>query len=285
MGKTNYAWAFILLMLGGWACGEKAPVQKDGEVLARVGNEKLLRAEVEKLLPAGEDSAAFFDEYARQWVLDRLVLRKAEENVGDKEKIAALVEDYRQMLTVYTYKDELLAENVSSKFSDEELREYYEQNKSKLKLNQNLVKGIFLKIPADAPQKDVLLKNYRSTSVEALELIEKYSLRNALVYKYFYDKWVAFGEIASLMPNVADTPHFLRTHKYYEARDGEYIYMLAIKEYCLQGTVPPFDYAKPQMKELMMNEQKEAFLKKFETDLLQAAVKDSYAEVYTSTTK
>ncbi len=57
-------------------------------------------------------------------------------------------------------------------------------------------------------------------------------------------------------------------------------YLLNIKEYGLTGSVAPFEYAKPQVREVLMNQKRAAYLKEFKNDLYQKAVKDNKIEYY-----
>ena len=54
---------------------------------------------------------------------------------------------------------------------------YYEENQKKFVLDKALVKGLFLKIPVDAPGLVDVKGWYRSTSEASLEKIEKYRYR------------------------------------------------------------------------------------------------------------
>ena len=58
-----------------------------------------------------------------------------------------------------------------------------------------------MKIPVDAPGLTDVKKWYKSTDVASLEKIEKYSVQNATIYEYFYDKWVDFDEVMDNIPN------------------------------------------------------------------------------------
>ena len=85
-------------------------------------------------------------------------------------------------------------ERLSSSITDEEKQRYYEENKQEMLLDHCLIKGLFLKIPVDAPNINEVKKWYRSTSEASIEKIEKYSVQNASIYEYFYDKWIRFDE-------------------------------------------------------------------------------------------
>ena len=62
------------------------------------------------------------------------------------------------------------------------------------------LKGLFLKVPENTPNLGQLKKWYCSTNPDGVEKIEKYALKNAVIYDYFYDKWIPFEEIVNNIP-------------------------------------------------------------------------------------
>lgn len=61
--------------------------------------------------------------------------------------------------------------------------------------------------------------------------IEKYSVQNATIYEYFYDKWVDFDEVMDNIPIHVSNPNaFLKANKYVEVADSSYCYLLNIKK-------------------------------------------------------
>ena len=159
---------------------------------------------------------------------------------------------------------------------------YYEENQKKFVLDKALVKGLFLKIPVDAPGLVDVKGWYRSTSEASLEKIEKYSVQNASIYDYFYDKWVDFDQVMDNIPvHVSNANDFLRANKFVEVLDSTYCYLLNIKEYLPAGSVAPYDYASAQIVEMLTNRRKVEFLKKFEEELYNDAVRSGDVKFYT----
>ena len=159
---------------------------------------------------------------------------------------------------------------------------YYEENQKKFVLDKALVKGLFLKIPVDAPGLSDVKGWYRSTSEASLEKIEKYSVQNASIYDYFYDKWVDFDQVMDNIPvHVSNANDFLKANKFVEVSDSTYCYLLNIKEYLPVGGVAPYDYASAQIVEMLTNLRKVEFLKKFEEELYNDAVRSGDVEFYT----
>ena len=203
-----------------------------------------------------------------------MVLKIAQRNLGsDKETIDKLVDAYRRSLLRYRYQEKLIQEKLSDEIQESDVLTYYDTNKEKFVLDKNLIKGLFLKVPADAPNLSEVKTWYKSGNVASLEKIEKYSIQNAAIYEYFFDKWVDFDEIRNNIPNQISNPEsFLRTNKTLEVTDSSYCYLLNIRQVLLKGQVEPFEYAEPRIREILINQRKLDFIKEFEEELYNDAL-------------
>jgi hypothetical protein len=269
---------FILLTLSVSLFACKKAIQTDEpDALVKVNDRILTRNEVESLIPKGTtsaDSLLLAESYIKKWVKDELVLKIAQRNLGsDKETIDKLVDAYRRSLLRYRYQEKLIQEKLSDEIQESDVLTYYDTNKEKFVLDKNLIKGLFLKVPADAPNLSEVKTWYKSGNVASLEKIEKYSIQNAAIYEYFFDKWVDFDEIRNNIPNQISNPEsFLRTNKILEVTDSSYCYFLNIRQVLLKGQVEPFEYAEPRIREILINQRKLDFIKEFEEELYNDAL-------------
>lgn len=269
---------FILLTLSVSLFACKKAIQTDEpDALVKVNDRILTRNEVESLIPKGTtsaDSLLLAESYIKKWVKDELVLKIAQRNLGsDKETIDKLVDAYRRSLLRYRYQEKLIQEKLSDEIQESDVLTYYDTNKAKFVLDKNLIKGLFLKVPADAPNLSEVKTWYKSGNVASLEKIEKYSIQNAAIYEYFFDKWVDFDEIRNNIPNQISNPEsFLRTNKTLEVTDSSFCYLLNIRQVLLKGQVEPFEYAEPRIREILINQRKLDFIKEFEEELYNDAL-------------
>lgn len=259
------------------AC-KRTAVKEEADVLVQIDKYTLTRSEVTKIIPQGSttaDSLLIAENYIKKWVTDVLIYKVAEHNLGrGGEEIDRLVEEYRRALLRQRYLDVMVHDKLSAKISEKDKQAYYREDSQRFVLNTCLIRGLFLKVPADAPGLDNVRKWYRSDKTDAVENIEKYSLSNAAVYEYFYDRWVDLDEVLQKMPiQVADKAQFLRTNRSVEATDSTYCYFLNISRYLLAGSVAPYDYARPQIEEAIINMRKVDFLRNFEEELYRDAVR------------
>jgi len=279
------SFAGILLLFS--ACnssGKKADVEKSKQPIVSVYDRILYKADLDNAISEGiasTDSAKSADAYIKMWINDELIYEKAKQNVTDQDRINQLVEDYRQSLMVFTYLEQLLKEELSGKISDAEMKNYYDNNPEDFKLESSLIKGLFLKIPQSAPELNNLRQWYKLNTEAAKENIEKASIQNTVIYDYFYDRWTSIDDVISNMPiPIDDKNQFVRANKNFEAQDSSYVYLLHIEEFALAGTVAPFVYSKSQITDILINKNREGFLKQFEEDLYNKAIKDEEIKFY-----
>lgn len=270
---------FTLIAILVSACStknESAPNTGD-EALVSVNGKTLYRYELDHIIPNdlnATDSTLAAEAYIKLWIKEELMYKKALGNLNDEKRIDELVENYRQSLTIFTYQEQLLNERLTKTIGDNELEEYYNKNSDKFDLQTNIIKGLFLKVPRTSPQLEDLKKWYKTPTDKAVENIEKYTLQNAVIYDYFYNRWVDFDDVANNIPTpITDTKLFLQKNKYFETQDSAYVYMLNIKEYSLAGSTAPFEFVKGEILDILLNQKKEGFIKNFENELYENAIK------------
>ena len=251
MRLSLIAWILLFALS---ACENPQPIRSD--VLVSVKGQNLSRSEVTGLIPRGissADSLLLAESIVKKWVKDVLVYDMASRNLGDeKAEVDRLVEEYRKSLVRYRYQERLVEEKLRADIRESEKRDFYERNPGKFVLDKSLIKGVFLKIPVDAPGLSDVRKWYKSADISSLEKIEKYSVQNAAIYEYFYDKWVDFDEVMGNIP--------MRV-------------LLNIKEYLPSGEKEPYEYAGPRIEEMLVNQRKVEYLRNFEDELYNDAIR------------
>jgi hypothetical protein len=252
--------------------------------IVRVNNNVLTREELNANIPSGltpEDSTISAEYYIRLWVNNKLMYDVASQKIADKKDIELLVNNYRQSLTIYQYKEQLISEKLSREIDNQALLEYYEANTDKFKLDRPLVKGLFLKIPVNAPQIDKIRNWYKSLTSANITSIENYCVRNAAEYGYFVDNWVDFNELTEEWPvNYKNESDIVKLNKFFEQKGTKFYYFLHVTAYSLPGDNAPFEYAKPTIKEILINQQKIDFFNKIEEDLYRKALDNGQITFY-----
>ena len=266
----------ILLILLSISC--VSPSNKENQKLvAKVHGKELYLKDLSTLMltsTGSVDSLLIVENYIKKWVTDELVVAYAEHNLSSEQlEIDALVNAYRDALLKYRYQEMLVKTKLSPQISDEVMRNHLAKHSPDFLLDRNLIKGLFLKIPKDAPNLKDIKKRLKSFEEEDIEEIEKYSLQYAVNYEYFYDRWVDFGDVINKLPTkILNPTDYLKNNRSINVEDSSFVYLVSINEFLLQGALEPFDYAKPKIKEALINEKRIVFLRDFENELYNQAI-------------
>jgi hypothetical protein len=252
--------------------------------LVGVGDRYLYREELMAVLPAelsSADSILFAEHYLHHWVEDVLLYQKAKNNIPDSKEIERLTDNYRKTLIVHAYQQELISQKLSGEIPEEELQRYYRQNGHLFTLEHPLLKGLFIKVPLNAPQLNNVRRWYKSYTRDAVENLEKYSLQSAVTYNYFYDKWVSLTEILDLMPlKVPDEETYIQSNRHIELRDTAFLYFLNVSDFLRTGEAKPYEFARSEVKDMLLNLKQVNYMEQVKADLYNQAIKENKITYY-----
>lgn len=269
-------WGVILVIAAAMTgCGQEHN-HKGKTPLVEVSGEFLYKEDLQAALPLNiskDDSVLFAEHYIRNWIEDALLFDKAEGNIPDNDKISKLVENYRRALIMHTYQEELVNQKLANDISEEEINAYYEKNKELFRLDNPLVKGLFIKVPLSSPDLGNVRVWYRKNNQDVIEKLEKYSLLNAVSYDYFYDRWISVPDVAAKIPlKVLDTDaNYLDKNRNVEVKDTAFCYFLHIEDFLGKDKQKPLDFARDEIKEILINLKRVEFINKVKEDLYQRA--------------
>ena len=272
-------WAFLLCV----SCREEYD-HRGKTPLVEVDGNFLYREDVQAALPAnlpGDDSLQFAERYIRHWIEETLLYEKALDNIPDNADLEKRVEDYRKSLVMHMYEQALIHQKLSEDIPEQELQDYYDSNPDLFKVERPLIKGLFMKIPLTAPRLAEVRRWYKQDEGKAVENLEKYSLQHAVKYEYFYDRWIPLSEVLAMLPlQEADAEKYIEEHHHVELKDTAFYYFLNVSEYRAVGTQAPYDYARKQVREMLLNIKQVEYLEQVKDDLFRRAEKRNRIKKY-----
>lgn len=262
----------IIFMAGLLSGCNSSSVNKNEKPVARVFNDYLYSSDLKGVTPAGisvSDSTALTKDFIEKWVRSQLLLNKAEINLTEEEKDVELqIKNYRSSLLIYAYQQSYLRQNLDTVVSAGEIEDYYNENKSNFVLGEPLMKGLYIKIPANAPEIYKLRQWYRADDTESIKNLEGYCFKYATVYDHFNESWVNLNEVLRMMPAVGtDYEATLRYRKYLEVKDKDFIYFVNVKEILQEGTVSPLELVKNDIHYIILNKRKVKLINELETSV------------------
>ena len=253
--------------------------------LVKVGKNYLYQEDLQKVIPVeitGKDSAVFAKEYMRHWIEDILLYQKAEGNIPDNAKINELVASYRRALVIHTFQEELVNQEVGSVISEDEIESYYQAHAIAFKAEQPYVKGLYLKVPIEAKNLSSVRTLYKKNTQDAIDKLEKFGISNAVDYDYFYDRWLPVPEIASKLPlkELVSDADYLNNHKNIEVKDTAFWYFLHVEDFIPKDNALPLEYARHEIKEILINMKRVDFINKMRGDLYKKASENNEVIYY-----
>lgn len=248
--------------------------------LVEVAGNFLYKEDLQAVMPIGlsqKDSTAFADEYIRNWAEDELLYQKAEGNIPDNVKIDERVAAFRKALVMHMYEEELVNQELGNTISDEEVEAYYRQNSGMFRAGQPYIQGLFMKVPLTASQLSKVRGWYKRNTQDAIDNLSKYGIGNAVSYEYFYDRWIPLSDIAVKLPLKAlDTDRdYLNRNRNVEVRDTAFCYFLHVENFLPEGEQLPLEYARSEIKEILINLKRVDFINRMKQDLYKEASEDN----------
>ena len=107
------------------SCKTVQSIIHDDEVVAKLGNHKLYRADLEGIVPNGtpsEDSLNLVNLYINSWATDMAFQDVAQQRLSKEEKdVSKEMEAYRQSLLRYRFEQHYVAERLDTNVSRKEI--------------------------------------------------------------------------------------------------------------------------------------------------------------------
>ena len=255
------------------------------KVVAQVGEKKLFQSELIKIIPdevKDQDSVQMAKDYIRKWVKQELLINKANENLTLEQKnLTKEIEEYRNSLIIYKYKNELMNQQMDTIVTQRQIEQYYNANPDNFKLNRNIVKAIFIKIPNDVANPKLLKELLDDTSNAGINALREYCIQYAKAFDFFNDNWVDFEIVKRNIPvEITDEGQFLDRNNQIELKDSIYYYLVSFHDYKLQNELAPIGYVENNIKNLILNQRKIEFLKQVEENVYKEGIRQNKFKIY-----
>jgi len=229
------------------------------------------------------DSISAVHSFIRQWSRKELLALRAEENLTPeyKAEVNRQLNEMRNNLLIYQYQQQMIIQKLDTVVTDNELQDYYVGNLSTFTLTSNLVRALFIKVPATMPDIEKIRQLYRSSEPADMNSLEGLCYQYALRYDDYNDEWIPFTQLLLEVPlESANQEQWLARNSTVEMKDDQFVYFVAIREYKLRNSVAPFEYIRGQVKTIILNSRRNDFLQKLEDGIYNEAVRNSTLKVY-----
>ena len=126
-------------------------------VVAECYGKYLYESDLTGLVPEGTptmDSIQRVSTFIDSWVRRQVLIHQAENNLNKEAlNLDKQMEEYRNSLVIYAYESQLIDQKLDTVVSEDEIAEYYEQNKEDFQLRNTMVRVAYVILDEDCKQK------------------------------------------------------------------------------------------------------------------------------------
>ena len=282
MIKKAVSFLFVVIVVSCSYFKEDAKPQ----ALARVNDSYLYEEDIRNLVPPGtskEDSIAIVKSYIDRWASQKLLYDAAEVNLsGDKqEEFNQLVNQYKTDLYTKAYIEELVKRSVDTAVSNEELKAYYDSNKDNFRTTGMLVKLKYIHMPKEHPKFASIREKFLSGRKKDIKALSDIAIQFKS-YAFNDTTWVDMSQVYRKLPFITpdNRDKYISANISYQYPDSTDVYLVKVSKVLDRNQVSPFEYIRPTLEQLIINNRKLELIKKIEKDITDDAIKNKDYEIY-----
>jgi hypothetical protein len=283
--NRNFTVVVLLIFLFVSSCNLFRKNADKKDAVARAYDSYLYPGDLIGIVPAGtsrQDSLAVSKNFIQNWIRQKVVLHKAEQNLdNDKKDVARQLEEYRNSLITYAYEKALIEQKLDTAISQKEIEDFYNTNQENFELKDNIIKVIYLKTSKKSPKIERAKQWYKSDNPKDRILLTEYCHQYALNYYLDENVWLLFDDLLKEIPiKMYDKEQFLQNNRNIEIEDASNIYLVSIKGFRIKNSISPLGFEENNIRIMIMNQRKLKLIDQMEDQAFKNAEKSGDFEVY-----
>ena len=267
------------------SCGNKQEAGPE-TAAARVNSAYLDREELKGIVPAGtskQDSIAIIKSYIDRWASQKLMYDAAVVNIGpEKQKeLDGLIKQYTADLYTKAYLEEMVKQSVDTVVPRDELVKYYNANKENFRTTGTLVRLKYFRMDKDHPKFNLARQRFLSSNKKDSKALSDMALQFKS-YAFNDTVWADMNAIYQKLPfiNPDNRDKYIHSGTSYQYPDSLDVYMVKVAKVIDRNQVAPFEYIKPTLQQVIINNRKLELIKKFQNEITDDAIKNNKYEIY-----
>lgn len=228
------------------------------------------------------DSIQRVSNFIDSWIKRQVLVHQAETNLNKEElDLKKQLEEYRNSMVIYAYESQLINQKLDTIVSEDEIADYYEQNKEDFQLRSTMVRVAYVILNEDCKQKADFKKLLSDSDTLLLQNIDILATYYAVKSHVDVDKWMRLDELTNIIPiEIFNAESFLKKKKFVNFDMNDYTYMVRFVDYLLEESTSPLEMVSDNIKSVILAQRKEALLEKMKAALYEKARKERAFEVY-----
>ena len=232
---------------------------------------------------SSDDSLIKISNFIETWAKEKVLYDLSIINLSQlkRAEIDELVNNYRIDLYINSYKDLIVNSRIDSIVTNEQIDSFYSMNSNNFKLNENLIKYRYVKVPDDNLN---------------VNRIRRYILRMNEQDRYFLDSlnfqfadlklddsiWFTERDVIASINfiNQSNKSKYFIKDRLFTIDESDYINFFIVDDMLKSGNIPPKSYLYDRIKATIINQRKLDILKSINKEILNDALKSRKYEVY-----
>lgn len=274
----------ILIGLTLTVCKRKADPKQNA--LARVYDSYLYADDIKSSIPKDskpEDSIALVKKIINNWIIETLILNKAEQNLTEDQKdVEKQLKDYRNSLIKFAYERAFVNQKLDTFVTPEAIGSYYNQNKNNFELKDNIIKVVYVKVGKKAPHLQKVKTWYRSSDPKDRAALENYCHQYAENFYLDDTVWLLFDDLLKEIPILPtyNKEIFLQNNRFVEVSDSASLYFINIIDFQIKNNSSPLSFEKENIKNIILNKRKLDLINNMKKEAFTEAQKKNLIEVF-----
>ena len=268
--------------------GKEEVVEDTPKPLARVKEIYLYPEDINGLIPReldSLDSATRAEQIIKGWIKKQVVISEVQSRLDvDEDEMARKLLDYKYALMIHEFEKQYVNQELNKEVNSLEIEQYYNDNLDNFKLNQRIIKGLFIQIPKQAPNLRKFRRLLNSQRPQDREELRSYCYSYATKAHLGDSSWVYLEQMIVNTPlqDEANRQNFMRNNRLIEMSDEENnnLYFLKIVEYRLVNDISPLDFVWEEIEKIILNKRKVKLVNELENDIYERAERNRDFDYY-----
>lgn len=287
MSRLTSCFLFFGLSVFFVSCDFIVSKEPNKEAVARVGRAYLYRSDLPDFsyLKDSVSILAAKENYIGRWAYKRLTLENALKYLSQEQQweLDRMVENYRLELYSQAYYQQISSFEVDTVVEQDELGLIYEKEQSSLRLEEDLIKLRFIALSSSYTKPEEVEKRFKRYNSEDRRYIDSLKTHNYLTQVYLNDSvWVRSSSIIETFRPLTyqNAEQYLNGFQYFTLSDSLGYYFAQILETRKKGDIAPFEFAEPELKQILTNRKQFTRIEDLQNQLLKDAIRKGDFEIF-----
>jgi len=252
------------------------------DLVARAGENFLYENDLPRF-ESEDDSIRKFMNFIESWAKEKVLYDLSLVNLSQSKKnqIDKLVNNYKVDLYINSYKDLIVNTRIDSVVTNVQIDSFYNLYNSSFKLNENLLKYRYVKVPNDNINLARISSNIKRLTNVDREFLDSLNFQFADL-KLNDSLWFTERDVISSIGfiNQQNKSRYFLKNRLFTIKDSQYVNFFIVKDILKSGNIPPLSYLYERIKSTIINQRKLTLLQSLNEEILNDALKSKKYETY-----